>query len=127
MVRFEAEQFGRYLTGRPISAQFVDRYVAAMERLDFDVSVRDKRRITTALTHPRLIGFLDGGLALRDPRSALRWKLLVMTAILELTPDHADDFLPRRHWPWFVVYAGFVGVRAGVRGAVGAILVTFIR
>jgi hypothetical protein len=38
---------------------------------------------------------LDAVLALLRPQSLLRARLLVMAAILETTPAHAADFLPR--------------------------------
>jgi hypothetical protein len=124
--RLEAERFGRYLAGRPIEPHLADRYVAAIAQLRPVIGARDRRRIGFALAHPRLIGFVDGGLALRDPQSMLRWKLVVMTAILEATPEYANAFLPRHRWPWYAAYAGIVGLRAAVKGAVGAVLVTVL-
>jgi hypothetical protein len=124
--RLEAERFGRYLAGRPIEPHLVDRYVAAMEQLRPTIGARDRRRIRLALAHPRLIGFVDGGLALRDPHSVLRWKLVAMSAILEATPDYADAYLPRHRLPRYAVYAAFVGLRAAVRSAIGIVLVSLL-
>ena len=55
---------------------------------------RDERTLEFVARHPRLLGIIDGGLALRRPRSVVRQRLLLMAAILEASPDHADRFLP---------------------------------
>ena len=58
---------------------------------------------------------------LRYSYSVLRWKLMAMSAILEATPDFADTFLPQPRAPWYVVYIGFVALRAALKGAIGVV------
>jgi hypothetical protein len=44
-----------------------------------------------------MLGPLDAGAALLDPDHQLRRRLVLMTAILETTPENCDLFLPRDH------------------------------
>ncbi len=122
----EAARFGAYLVGEPLSPHLVDRYVRAMSALDLSVDDRDSRLLRRMVRHPWSIGFIDGGLALRRPRSVVRTKLLVMSAILEATPEYADKYLPTGRSPLYLLYAGLVAIRAGCRGLVGAVLVSVL-
>lgn len=126
MLRHEGERFGRYLIGDSVPPALVERYVSAMGSMHLVAEGRDRRLLGLVERHPRLLGLVDGGLALRRPDSVIRTKLLVMSAILEATPDYASAFLPTRRSRIYVVYAGLVGVRAGCKGLVGAVLVSLI-
>lgn len=122
----EAKRFGAYLIGKPPAPNLVNRYVRAMGALDLPVSDREQRLLRRMVRHPWSIGFIDGGLALRRPRSVIRTKLLVLSAILEATPEHAADYLPVGRSPLYLVYAGFVAVRAGIKGLIGIFLVSIL-
>ena len=104
----------------------VDRYVAALATAPFEFG-RDLKYAAFVTRHPSMMGFVDGGLAILHPDSTLRWKLNVMTAILEASPEHRDAYLPAsRRWP-YAAYAGAVAVRAAFRGALGLVVVASIR
>jgi hypothetical protein len=124
--RDEAESFGAYLTGRTLAALFIDRYVVAIAVRGIEADRRDQRLLRFMRRHPWSIGFIDGGLALRRPGSAVRDRLLVMSAIIEATPDYAPDFLPTGRSPLYAVYIAFVGLRAGVRGIIGSVLISVV-
>jgi hypothetical protein len=124
--RDEGERFGRYLIGDSVPPVLVERYVSAMGSMHLVAEGRDRRLLGLVERHPRLLGLVDGGLALRRPGSVIRTKLLVMSAILEATPDYTSAFLPTRRSRIYVVYAAFVGVRAGCKGLIGALLVSVI-
>jgi len=126
VLRDEGERFGRYLIGDSVSPMLVDRYVSAMRSTHVLAEGRDRRLLGLVERHPWLLGVVDGGLALRRPGSVIRTKLLVMSAILEATPDYTSAFLPTRRSRIYVVYAAFVGVRAGCKGLIGALLVSLI-
>ena len=72
---------------------------------------------------PWSVGSLDGAAALLDPGGLLRSKVLVMSALLEATPGHADDFLPcsvsAPALLWRLASSGTVAV---LQAAVGALL-----
>jgi len=125
-IRAEAIRFGRYLIGSHPSAIVAARYAQAMASGRFEVVGRDRRTLDFLARHPRLIGMVDGGLALRRPHSAVRLRLLAMAAILEATPEHAGDYLPKGRSPVYIFYVALVAARAGIRGAIGAVLVTWI-
>ena len=94
---------------------------------DLVLADRDVRRFDFVARHPAWLGIVDAGLALRDPESSLRWRLSVMTAILEATPEHAREFLPSARPPWYALYAAVIAVRAAVQGTIGVVVVTLIR
>ena len=125
-VRAEAVAFGSYLTGASPSEAEIRRYVAAVHSGRFPVEGRDLRTLAFVARHPRILGLVDGGLGLRRPRSGVRVRILVMAAILEASPTHVDDFLPQRRSPLYLFAMAVVAARAAIRGAVGAILVTWI-
>jgi hypothetical protein len=124
--RDEAVRFGRYLLGRPPAAHLVARYVDAIERLELRPDARDRRLLAFVRRHPRALGFVDGGLALRHPGSVVRGRLLVMAAILEADPANADRFLPAAGGHRSLPEVAIAGVRAGVRTAVGLVLLAWI-
>lgn len=88
----EARIFGRYVIGRDIDDAAAELYARAASVLDYDGS---DELVRFALEQPRLLGALDGVLALINPGTLLRRKLLLMAAILEARPDYCDAFLPR--------------------------------
>jgi hypothetical protein len=125
----EARLFTRHLVRRDPSPALVARYHAACVRLFPDApDATDVALLAFVHAHPWSIGPLDGALALLRPQSLLRARLLVMAAILETTPAHAADFLPRptRLGPlaWRLSVLGVVAV---VQVLVGAVLYPIAR
>ena len=92
----EARIFGRYLVGRTPTPDIVARYCDASRALwQGAPGPGDAERLAFVRRHPWSVGPLDAAAALLDPGGQLRSKVLVTAAILEATPAHADDFLPR--------------------------------
>jgi hypothetical protein len=118
----EARIFGRYLVGRTPTADVVARYCAASRALwPGAPGPGDAERLAFVRRHPWSVGPLDGAAALLDPGGQLRSKVLVAAAILETTPAHADDFLPRSlSVPalfWRLAVSGTTAVALAVLGA----------
>ena len=122
----EGRRFGAYLLRKPPSELLVARYAAAMEVLHPHVNQSDGRLLRLVQDHVQVLSLVDSGLALVRPDSVIRTKLLVMSAILEATPEHADSFLPVGRSTGYVPYAAYVGLRAGLKGVIGALLVRWI-
>jgi hypothetical protein len=92
----EAHIFGRYLVGGTPEAAVVARYCAASRALwPAPPDARDAALLDFVRRRPWSVGPLDAAAALLDPGGRFRSKILVMSALLEATPAHADDFLPR--------------------------------
>ena len=92
----EARIFGRYLVGGTPEPALVARYCAASRALwPAPPGARDAALLDFVRRRPWSVGPLDAAAALLDPGGLLRSKVLVMSALLEATPSHADDFLPR--------------------------------
>lgn len=123
----EADRITRRLTGVPATPEERERYAAATARIVAPLDDGSARLWELMMRRPRTFSFIDAGLALLDPTGPVRQRLLVMLAILEASPTHADLFLPqteRRAAPW-----GFLAGAAGGAGraAVGVPLVLILR
>jgi hypothetical protein len=93
----EARLFAGYLLGRTPGSDLIARYLEADRiLLASGMTARDRGVIAFARRHPWSLPFLDAAAGLLRPDSFLRRRLLVMAAILEASPECADDFLPRR-------------------------------
>jgi hypothetical protein len=82
--------------------------------------------IAFALVHPWALGCLDAASGVLGPEGRLRGKLLLMAAILEASPEFADEFLPRStSVPGLVLRIGVHGMRAVLEVALGIPLRAF--
>jgi hypothetical protein len=126
-LRAEALLFGRYLIGRDPSEALVDRYVRANETLF--AGAGDDAVLSYARRHPWSIAMLDAAEGLRNGReSLLRKKLLVMTAIVETTPELVDKTEQRgAGLPAIAWRVGVAGARTAVNAAAGLALRAVIR
>lgn len=124
LLEAEARIFGRYLVGRTPAPELVARYCDASRALWQDAPSRgDAQRLAFVRRHPWSVGLLDAAAALLDPTGQLRSKVLVMAAILETTPDHADDFLPQTlSLPALLLRLVASGIAAVAQALVGTLL-----
>lgn len=122
----ECRVFTRYLIRAKPSAAIVARYSAACGVL------LGTGRSATSLEelvrrHPALLGIAEAGCGFVARDHALRKKLLILTAILEATPEHADRFLPPRGLrPLIHLELLLTGMRAALKTAVGIPLVLMV-
>lgn len=116
----QAILFTKYLIGKMPDKQSIALYSQAIKQDELTVS--DKKVLSFMLRWPRLIGFIDAGLALTSPHSEVRRRIYVMFAILESQPLFWRDFLPVKRSGWYVFFILLVGLRSIVR-AVGGILI----
>lgn len=119
----EARSFARYLVGRAANDAQVTRYVLACRTHFGDaLAPEDAAVLAWVRRHPWSIGPLDAGAGLLRPGGALRNRILLMAALLETTPEFADQFLPRHVGPLAlaarVISAGVVAVGNALVGAV---------
>jgi len=92
----EAQIFGRFLVGRAVPGDLVDRYATACGRLFPEPpDAVDAMLLEFVRRYPWSVGPLDAATGLLRRGSRLRARLLVMSAVLETTPAFADEFLPR--------------------------------
>ena len=122
MLALEARRFGHYLVGRDPEPAVVARYVAASRTLFPEpLAPGDAAVVAFARTQAWATGPLDAAAGLLRPGGPLRNRILLMAAVLEATPAHADQFLPRQVGPLALVakvgVAGLVAVASAVLGA----------
>lgn len=123
----EAVGFGRYLIGRDPSPDLIERYVRANETLF--PGAHDDAVLAYARRHPWSVAMLDTAEGLRDGGgSLLRKKLLVMTAIVETTPELVDKTEQRAvGLPAIAFRVGVAGARTAFNAAAGLALRAMIR
>lgn len=99
-LELEARLFTRYLVGRPPARHFVQRYQEANRVLSIlPEDGREAAVLDFVRRHPWSVGFLDAACGLLRPGGLLRTRILIMAAILEASPEFAEDFLPREARP----------------------------
>jgi hypothetical protein len=120
----EARFVGRYLVGRVPGPDVVSRYMAASRRLFPEPHPPgDAEVVAFVRRHPWTLGLLDAASGLLRPSGVLRGKVLVMAAVLETSPDFADEFLPRVLSPLgLCVRVGSAGVKAVTKAVAGLVL-----
>jgi hypothetical protein len=121
LLRHEARALGRFIVGGEVAGELVERYVDAHRHLFTEPqSLADLGLVAFAVAHPILLPCLDAAAALAGPDALLHRKALLMAAILEASPRHADDFLPRtRGLAGLLALLLRVGVASAAHVAVG--------
>lgn len=118
--------FGRYLIGREPGEALVDRYCRANQALFGGET--DDAVLAFARAHPWSIAMLDAGSGLSGGESLLRKKLLVMTAIVETTPELVERFEQRAaSLPGLAWRVGIAGARTALHAASGLVLVAWVK
>lgn len=116
-----------YLIGREPTIDLIERYCAAI-RLKLPAPGVDDAEWRWIRRHHSALPYLDAAAALVWPRSPLRQRIYLMTAILETTPAHAEQFLPRTQTSAELI-AGLIwnSARTGVNAAIGLPLLAWAR
>lgn len=125
LLRDEAARFARYLLGAAPSEELVERYERAHAHvLREPPTPGDLAVLAFVRAHPWSLPLLDAGTALVRGAPLLRRKLLVMMAILEATPEHAERTLPvgGAGLPRLVLRLGRAGATAALKLGAGAAL-----
>lgn len=128
-LRTEAIAFGRYLVDREPAEELIERYCHANQVLFAGQgSDADRAVLEFARRHAWAIPMLDAAAGLTAHDSLLRKKLLVMTAIVETTPDHVDR--TEQHatsLPELALRLGVAGARTAFHVATGLALSAVLR
>ena len=111
-LRNEAILCGRYLVDREPSEDLIERYARANEVLFAGGTAVDQEVLDFARRHPWSIAMLDASSGVIGGNSLLRKKLLLMTAIVETTPELVERTEPRSvDLPRLALHVGAAGVR----------------
>jgi hypothetical protein len=129
-LRTEAIAFGKYLVDREPGEELVERYRQANEQL-FAHEAADPA-VAYARAHPWAIPMLDAAEGLAGMRggepSLLRKKLLVMTAIVETTPEYVARTEPvSASLPALALRLGMAGARTAFHAATGLALLAMVK
>lgn len=123
----KAEVLGRHVVGSDINGEVVRLYECALREIGSEAMGRDAAILPFVARAPWSLPYLDAALALVDPRSGLRRRVIAMTAILETCPAYADRFLPRERPALYGVNVCCKLLRAVFNAALGLVLLWFLR
>lgn len=120
----EARLLARYLVGRDPGGEVVERYTRGHARLlARPADSADEALVGFVRRHPATLGLLEAACGVLRPHGLLRRKLTVMAAVLEATPDFADEFLPRESGRMgFAATIALHSVRAALKLVLGLAL-----
>lgn len=119
----EADVLCRYLNSMPATEQLRNRYAAAFEYKNLNLSGKEDRLWAKMMKHPRLIPFVDGGLAIIKPDSRIRHRIFLMLAISETSKEYSGNFLgPEKGIKAFLIFL-LSGIRALWHAFAGIILI----
>jgi len=92
----EARLLTQYLVGHDCPDHLIDRYVRGHEALQQrePSAMRDDGVAAFAMRYPFVLPLLDAAAAVTHRGDLLRWKLRLMTAVLETSPDFVAAFRP---------------------------------
>lgn len=122
----EAEIFGKYFLKEFPDRISVSLYQKLMVMNPPLLNLKEKRMLKFMLRHPWSVAFFDAGLALTNPKSAVRQKIFSMLAILESSKNYHALFLSRDFSKFYPVFIFFILSRAVVKAVIGSILILFI-
>lgn len=119
-LRMESKLMTRYILGCFPSNDLSDRYIAASQKLFGDHSEKESPELQFIHRYPWTLPFIDASAGLLNPQSIVRKKILLMMAILETTPIHAEFFLHRQEPPVkLVINLIWNGLRSVVKLGIG--------
>lgn len=121
----EAKVLTRYLLGNFPDTRDVELYTRASETLHTPMNKRTEDLWNIAMKHPWVLPYFDSGIRHLESGSAFRQKILIMLAVLETNPRHADFFLYRRDSLWFLKMAWF-GFGGLLRTTIGRYLIQIL-
>jgi hypothetical protein len=123
-LELEARVLSRYLVGRVPQGALLSRYGDAIRTLLPEPgSAPDEAVVSFVRRHPWSVSLLDAACGLALPRARLREKILVMAAVLEASPDFAEEFLPRTAGrAALLAQLAWLGCLAAARALAGLVL-----
>ncbi|MEO6463701.1 MAG: hypothetical protein ABIP29_11560 [Candidatus Eisenbacteria bacterium] len=125
----DARRIARALIGEEPTAEEVARWRRAVELRALPLeTLRERTLWAWARRGGPWLGWVDAGLALRDPYSPVRHRLYLMLAVLEASPSHLARFEVKEVGPATALaeIAGR-GLAGTLRSTVGIAFVTALR
>ena len=122
----EAALFCQYIIDSFPSQEVVHRYETILNSSSVKVTPKDARIIAFAHKHPRMLGAIDSYAALFMPHTEIRRRLYILFAVLESTPEHSEQFLPKDHGALYWLVIAGVSIRTVFRVLLGVIIVNYI-
>jgi hypothetical protein len=123
----QAEVFSNYIVGEPPKPGAISLFKKRVGKYTPTGGSLDAKLLDFISSSTWSVAFVDAGLALIKPQSEVRKRIFIMFAILETDPDYSNVFLPKSHGPFYLITAGFIGLRAAFRSVAGLLIVNLVR
>jgi len=122
----QAEFFTYYLLKKKPNRAVTNLYHKIILNNVPKLSSKDAKILKFGLRHPKTLGPLDTYLALAEPYCELRRRIYIMFAVLESSPDYAQDFLPVKRGAYFWLVVAARGLKSFCWAIFGFILVQVV-
>lgn len=126
LIEKQAKQFTYYLIKRQPTKLEIDLYKRAIANNKHGISLKDEKVLEFVNRHGWSIGLIDSCMALTNPHSEMRRRLLIMFSILECMPERYDQFIPKRHSSWYWLVVLYTCVEDVLKAAAGSVLLKAI-
>lgn len=104
----EAKVFAEHLLGKGFPSVILDRYIECIRAKQKDGLAHTPAPLTNAvLSNPQWIGSVDTFLGLFQRDHDLRQRLLILTALIETTPEYSSRFLSNQTSAMDLLRLGF--------------------
>jgi hypothetical protein len=118
-MKHEALILATYLGVKNINPELEIRYETAIRKLTLNLTKKEEKTLNNILKMPKLLPFIDGGLAFLNPNHGIRKRILVMSTLIETDPQYHAQFLNHTALVFPLVsllWQGGVGVLKGILG-----------
>ncbi len=116
-----------YLLRTTPSPELQYRYASAIQRLNIILD-RDEDSLWRIIErYPSTLRMIDGGLALLRPQGGIRRKIYTMLAILEASPEHCGQFLPKPCSFFQMIRLIGIGFRATLTALLGLVIIQIVK
>ncbi len=121
----EVEAFTSYLVRMPATEHVANLYDSVIVKRS--ISSRDKRLLNFMVKRRWSIRYVDSALALTNPESEIRKRMLILFAILESDPHYVDKFLAPKYSAAQLIRIIATGCSAVFSAAIGFLLVRVVK
>ena len=107
----EAASIFEYLFSKRIPENVAQLYERGLQLKNIPMDETDGKLWSRISQRPMLIGLVDGYYALAKPKSGIRKRVQLLSAIAEASTDYTDSFLPQDRSIFYLIKIGLVGCR----------------
>ena len=125
-LKIEAMIIGSYLLSHKPEDILIERYIKSNTARQLEFEHDDISLWSFIEKYPHTIGLVDSGLALSNPDSVIRQKIILMLAIIEATPENSKNFIPQKRNLFYLVVIMITALKSTIKGMFGLLLIKIL-